>query len=101
VPDQEGREIGVLLDHLLDEHVCVVEQLVVVGVERPLPFRLSVPAVVEPVGPDPRLVELVGEIVVAALMLGQSVDDHRDRLRVFGDLLVIEEPGTVIGFDHL
>jgi hypothetical protein len=64
--DQGGEITGVLVD---------------VPHQHPFAARTAVPAVVQRVGDQPGLAETLGNMVVAASMLAETVGQHHDRLR--------------------
>ena len=98
---EEHGAIGILGDGAVDHDVGVVQDLIPAGVVRALALALTVAAVVEAVRADAGLVQLLGHVVITALVLAQAVHYDARGFVVRGDLWVIEEPRAVERGDEL
>ena len=101
VAEEEHGTFGVLGDGAVDHDVGVVQNLIPVGVVRAFALALAVAAVVEAIRADAGLVQLLGHVVIAALVLAQTVHYDAYGPVVCGDLWVVEEPRAVERGDEL
>ena len=103
MPNEEDVLSGVFLLGHVDKSVDVTNEIVPVvnvptrnGVVDVGVGALAVTAVVNAVDGVARLVELLGDVVVAAVVLGGTVDDDNDTLGVLDGVGLLEEHRAVL-----
>ena len=101
VTQQVDRNIGILRDGHIHDHIGIVQNLVEGAVVGQVALGTAMTAVVKAIGTITGSVELFHKVVITALMLTQAVDNYHDGLVVGSGFGLHIQLGSVEGRNHL
>ena len=76
VSEKKYRDIRIFFNSHIHHYIGVIQKFIEIRIKSLLSFRASMSSVVKTVGTNSRLMKLLCKIIIPALMLTETVNDH-------------------------